>query len=332
LEEGLEEAKRFFGDLLANNSIAAAMVRSDSGRFLKVNSVFCTLIGLSQNEICGRTTAEIHVRLLDINQQDLFQIRDGSVPIQNVEARIERRDGQLIDVLVSAKATSFDRKSCVLLTLLDLTDVRRLKKQVIDIAEQEQRRFSRDLHDGHCQDLTAMVFFAENLAASLEETDPDSANQVRVLAKMIQRSAENVHALAAGLSFQKIEQSGLDDALTELAFRNQQQFRITCTTTIAERGRISDDALAVHLYRIAQEAVSNAARHGRPENIEIQLSFKEGQGVLRVADNGIGFAVKDKKSGLGLDTMEYRAGVIKGTLHVDSEPGKGTVVTCLFPL
>jgi signal transduction histidine kinase len=133
----------------------------------------------------------------------------------------------------------------------DLTDLRRLKQDVIDIADEEQRRFSRDLHDSHCQDLTAIAFFAETIAAALDSKDTESAGQIRVLGDMIRKSAENVHSLAAGLSSQQIEQSGLAAALKDLASRTGQRFGLVCTAKVDQKCRFRDTVLAVHLYRIA---------------------------------------------------------------------------------
>jgi signal transduction histidine kinase len=289
-------------------------------------------VGLAEEMICGRSMAEIGVRLFSAGQQDLSAVGKTDRAMQNVEAQLERRDREPIHVVASMKPMTLQQEHCILLTLQDLTDIRRLKKEVIDISEEEQRRFSRDLHDSHCQDLTAMVFFAEDIATTLDAIDPKSASQVRALSQMIERSAENVRSLAANLASQRIEQAGLEDTLSELAVRTEERFRVICSTTVTERGRIRDAALGVHLYRIAQEAVSNAARHGRAQKIEIELSFRGETGVLRIADNGSGFSNPDSPQGFGLHTMEYRAAAVKGKLEIDSTPGRGTVVTCLFPV
>jgi signal transduction histidine kinase len=213
----------------------------------------------------------------------------------------------------------------------ELTDLQRLKQDVVTISEEEQRRFSRDLHDSHCQDLTAIAFFAETIATTLDSKDIESAGQIRVLGDMIRKSAENVHSLAAGLSSQQIEQSGLAAALKDLAFRTGQRFNVVCAAKVDRKCRIRDTAMAVHLYRIAQEATSNAARHSHAKSIDIRLRLEADRGILQIADDGDGFSVEKKPDSLGLRTMGYRAAVIKGTLNIDSRSGIGTVVTCSFP-
>jgi signal transduction histidine kinase len=186
-------------------------------------------------------------------------------------------------------------------------------------------------HDSHCQDLTAIAFFAETIAAALDSKDAESAGQIRVLGDMIRKSAENVHSLAAGLSSQQVEESGLAAALKDLASRTGQRFGLVCTAKVDPTCRFRDTVSAVHLYRIAQEATSNAARHGHAKRIDIKLGLEDDTGILQIEDDGQGFSMEKKPNGLGLRTMEYPATAIKGTLKIDSKPGIGTVVTCSFP-
>jgi signal transduction histidine kinase len=213
----------------------------------------------------------------------------------------------------------------------DLTDLRRLRKDVIAISEEEQRRFSRDLHDSHCQDLTAIAFFAETIAAGLESRDEDAAKQIRMVVDMVQKSAENVHALAVGLDSQHIQESGLGAALGNLASRTNRRFGLVCTAELGDF-RECNFTQAIHLYRLAQEAVSNAARHSQAQTVRVRFQRNGETGVLQIHDDGIGFSTDHNSTGLGLRTMQYRASIIKGTLEIDSKPGAGTIVTCSFPI
>jgi signal transduction histidine kinase len=164
----------------------------------------------------------------------------------------------------------------------DLTDLQRLKQDVVAISEEEQRRFGRDLHDSHCQDLTAISFFAESIAASLDAKDPDSAGQIRTLGEMVRKSAEGLHMLAASLSSQNVAQLGLIKALEELASRTSQRFGVACAVKADREDAIRDNVLAVHLYRIAQEAMSNAARHSQAKGIDIKVRLEGGRGILKI--------------------------------------------------
>jgi PAS domain S-box-containing protein len=266
LKEDLLRTKALAEQILAHNSIATAIVSLETGRLLMANEVLCSLAGLDQGQIAGRSLLEIGWNFTAGDQQDFIGRLDSQKSIQNCEARIRRPDGNHVEVVVSGKAILFGSERAMLLMVQDLTDLRRLQQDVVTIAEEEQRRFSRDLHDSHCQDLTAIAFFAETIAATLNVKDVESANQVRALGQMVRKSAENVHTLAAGHSSQQIEQSGLRTALKQLAARTTHRFGLICTAKTDRKCQIGDTALAVHLYRIAQEATSNAAKHSCQEN------------------------------------------------------------------
>lgn len=327
----LHQAQDLFEEILTNNSIATAILSLKTKRFLSVNEVFGDLAGFRQSEIVHRSLSEVGWRLRTSDREDLIQRLGPHVSIRNCEAQIRVPDGRVVDVLASAKTILFGGELCVLLMLQDLTDLQRLKQDVIDISEEEHKRFSRDLHDSHCQDLTAMAFFAETIAARLDNKDPENADQIRELGDMIRKSAENVHTLAANLDSRQIEQSGLTNALKELASRTSLRFSLACTTKIDRKCRFRDATVAIHLYRIAQEAISNAARHSGAKRIGIKVRLEGDIGILQVEDDGHGFSVEKKPAGFGLRTMEYRAALIKGSLSTVSRPGTGTVVTCSFP-
>ncbi len=156
LEEDLHRAEDLSAQILANNSIATAIISLETERVLKANAIFCTLTGLHQSKIVGRSLSEVGWRLTTNEQDDIIKNLGPQSSIQNREAQVRRPDGGVTDVLASAKTIQFGGEQCVLLMVQDLTDLQRLKQDVVAISEEEQKRFSRDLHDSHCQDLTAI--------------------------------------------------------------------------------------------------------------------------------------------------------------------------------
>jgi two-component system, LuxR family, sensor kinase FixL len=331
MRENLMQAKTLSAQVLANNSLATAIVSIESGRFLQTNEVFCRLAGRPQEQIVGQSFSAIHLVGPNVDLLDFvnFASQTGG---EEFEAKLDRTDGSVLDVLVSAKMILSGEERCLLLMMQDLTDLRRLRKDVITISEEERRRFSRDLHDSHCQDLTAIAFFAETIATNLATRDNEAAKQVRLLVDMVQKSAENVHALAAGLDSQQVQESGLVVALEDLASRTTRRFGLACTAKLDPLLGQLDSTQAINLYRIAQEAVSNAARHSRAHTIILRLRRDGATGILEVQDDGIGFSPAKNSNGLGLRTMHYRASLIRGNLDIDSKPGAGTVVICSFPV
>jgi signal transduction histidine kinase len=113
----------------------------------------------------------------------------------------------------------------------------------------------------------------------------------------------------------------------------QSLYPIRCIFECDKPVHIHDVNVATHLYRIAQEAVTNAIRHGKPQNIVIGLKGKAGTGTLSVSDDGTGFEKGEgNRSGMGLGIMNYRADMIGGSLRIQPKSGGGTAVTCVFPL
>jgi PAS domain S-box-containing protein len=309
---------------------ATAIISVETGRFIETNDVFCRLVARPRKEIIGEPPSTI--QLLGTNGEliDFFSSaleRDGD----ECEAQLTRPDGSVHEVLLSAKTILSGPERCLLLMIQDPTDLRRLRKDIVAISEEEQRRFSRDLHDSHCQDLTAIAFFGETIAAGLGERDDETAGQIRMLVGMVQKSAENVHALAAGLDSQQIQEIGLIAALDDLAVRISRRFGLACTARLDQTLGEFNSSQAINLFRIAQEAMSNAARHSEARAIILRLRRDGPTALLEVQDDGVGFATETHVKGLGLRTMQYRASIIKGTLTVDSRPGAGTTITCSFP-
>jgi two-component system CheB/CheR fusion protein len=126
---------------------------------------------------------------------------------------------------------------------------------------------------------------------------------------------------------------GLVNALSALASNISDMFRIECTFACSPAHAVNDPATATHLYRIAQEAVNNAVKHGAATRVEIALQREPEHLVLRICDNGSGIRTHPgSTTGMGMRTMRYRAAVIGGGIAVMSNPGGGTIVTCTAPV
>ena len=138
-------------------------------------------------------------------------------------------------------------------------------------------------------------------------------------------------ALARGLSPVELETNGLMAALQELAASTEKLFNIACIFHCAPPVLMADNVRATHLYRIAQEAIHNAIKHGRASRIVISLASTGRDMSLSITDNGSGFPANPESSkGMGLRSMRYRAGSIGGMLEIQPVEPQGTRVTCRF--
>jgi PAS domain S-box-containing protein len=206
-----------------------------------------------------------------------------------------------------------------------------LERQLVEIAAQEQRRLGQELHDGVGQELTGLGLMAEALGQRVAHASPEKKIANR-LVDGIERVHQEIRTLSRGLVPVYVELKGLWAALDELAVRTREQSGIPITFDCPEWIEQPDQATATHLFRIAQEAISNALRHARPQQVQLALHFVSRGLVLSIRDDGIGMQTRpDESNGMGLRIMQYRAQVIGATLQIGPADGGGTLVTCTYP-
>ncbi|HTL54527.1 MAG TPA: PAS domain S-box protein [Candidatus Limnocylindrales bacterium] len=213
----------------------------------------------------------------------------------------------------------------------DITERRELEKELLAISEREQRRMGQELHDDLCQQLAGIEFLSQALQHELQPHE--TAAKAGEIAELIRGAIEHTRQLAKGLMPLEPEAEGLMHGLEALANRTSERFQMACGFECPARVPVADPAASTHLYRIAQEAVSNAIRHGNATAIKIVLARTPEGGRLSILDNGKGLPGADAISGgMGLGIMRYRADMIGGTFGIESNAPSGTMVVCTFPV
>lgn len=227
--------------------------------------------------------------------------------------------------------TDVDGSPLVLRLGMDITERKRLEREILDVARAEQQRIGQDLHDTLGQQLTGISFLAKALEQKLATRLPAEAGQAALISQMMNEAIGQTRFLARGLSPINLKAGGLAKAFQELAANVETIFGIACGSEVDEEIAIADEATATHLYRIAQEAVNNAVKHGRPSRIDVRLSRRDGMIRLSVDDDGVGLPeTLESVEGLGLRIMSYRARMIGGSLEARRAEGGGTRVVCTF--
>ncbi len=219
--------------------------------------------------------------------------------------------------------------SQILGTIQDITERKRLEQEVVDVAVAEQRRIGQELHDGTGQELTGLCMLADNLADALRESSPQDAQLARRIAQGLRQALSQVRALSRGLIPVEVDAEGLMAALTELTTRISDLHSLNCVFECANPVPVEDNYTATQLYRIAQEAITNAIKHGKPHSIRVSLEARGPYLTLRVVDDGIGFSPAETNGdGMGLRIMRYRAGQIGAQFAVRPGPTSGAIVSC----
>jgi two-component system CheB/CheR fusion protein len=206
-----------------------------------------------------------------------------------------------------------------------------LERELLEISEREKRRIGEDLHDMVCQELTATALYLKSSAKQLTKECPPASATLDEAAQTVNRNVVVARELARGLQAVELTASGLKNALRDLAAQASDNAGIKCHFKAARGVRVPDDAVALHLYRIVQEAVTNAVKHSGAKNMLISLDRNPTHTCVSVADDGKGFLVKRRGKGLGLHMMRYRANALGGELKVERRRTGGMEITCVIP-
>jgi PAS domain S-box-containing protein len=316
---------------LDEHSIVA--ITDARGRITHVNEKFCAISQYSPEELLGQDHRIINSGL---HPKEFFRdlwttIARGKV--WHGEIRNRAKDGTCywVDTTIYPVLNSAGKPTQYIAIRTDITERVRLQQEILRVSAAEQRRIGHDLHDGLGQQLTAIEFMCHSLRAKLATNHPMLEKQAARICESLRETVAQTRTLSRGLTPVKPERGGLMEALGYLAEGTDALGRVKCHFQCPAPVFIEDSQVAEHLFRIAQEAVNNALKHGQPGSIRIELSRRNGETRLRVSDDGRGLPrFRKVAEGMGLQVMQHRANVVGGTLAIVSTPGRGVAVECLW--
>lgn len=269
--------------------------------------------------------------LLEATTLDILRSAARGAAAREFECR--RRDGTTFSAACVVTPIVIDGEQHLLAVLNDISERRVLEREILEVSNREQHRIGNDLHDGLGQELTGVALMLRALATQLRRSHPQAVPEFDDIVDLLNRSIHNTRTLARGLSPVSLERGGLVPALRTLVARSRETYGITVSIrTRLETPLRLDEAASNHLYRIVQESISNAIRHGKPTRIVIQLGVDPHVVRLSIHDNGRGLpAGGPPDTGLGLRTMRYRAHVTGGDVTIGNHRHGGTIVRCSVP-
>lgn len=321
---------------ILETAVEGIITIDERGIVESVNTAAEDIFGYSAREIIGRNVSMLmpspHREAHDTYLMNY--LRTGHAKIIGIGREVSgrRKDGSIFPMELSVSEVKLAQRRMFTGFIRDITERKQLEKEILEISDREQRRIGQDLHDGLCQHLAGIELMSQVLAQKLAGKSKVHAQQVNEIASHVRDAISHTRSLARGLSPVTIESEGLMSALNELADNTEKIFRVQCRCDFDEPVAIHDHATATHLFRIAQEAVSNAIKHGQARRLVISLRKVRGRVVLKVSDNGTGFPKRrPKNKGMGLRIMQSRAGMIGGTIAIEPNPGGGVNVSCAVP-
>jgi len=307
--------------LLFERSMDAILISDDRGRFVEVNGAACRLLGLSREQLLQWKWSDLPAHAL---HQHSRRRSEGLG-----ELSFTKPNGERCFIEFSSTQLAPDLNLSI---LRDVTERRALEHEIQEISEREQRRLGQDLHDGLGQSMTGIAFLAKVLQQKLQSKAMEEAEAAGNIATLINEALAQTRRLSRGLCPAVLDSNDIEAALEQLAENVRTLFSVSCQLQCEPDIRITDNTVAVHLYRIAQEAASNAIKHGRARNILLSLAANPSRLILKIKDDGAGFpAAAPKSKGMGLRVMHHRARMIGATVSLRQSKAGGVTVTCSLP-
>lgn len=301
--------------------------------FLAVNEAAVLQYGYSREEFLGLTFKDLRP------SEDLASAlkKTSQAPSEMLHAygvwRHRKKDGRVFPVEVIACWVTWAGRPACMTAAQDVTERERLQNELLRVGEAERRRIGRDLHDGVGPALTGIRLACKALEEKLSRRGLPEAALVREMEKALDLASAQVRGLSRNLFPIELERQGLAAVLQGFSEEVAGISGVSCSFKARPPSLSLENGFSLHLYRIAQEAVANALKHGRPRRLGIRLARLGGRIALTVADDGSGFPRRPRdRKGLGLNLMSYRAEILGGVLRIRTRPGRGTAVRCVAPL
>jgi PAS domain S-box-containing protein len=332
-----QDALRTQARILETMREGVVLIDSTTHLITLTNATFDKMFGYGALELQGRSIDPLFS--MPALQRKRFErtLRDSpeAGEVMPVEFECARKDGSRFVATCVITPLRISGTERWLAVLNDVTERKRLEREIIEISNREQQRIGSDLHDGLGQDLTGIALMLRGVAAQLRKEGSDARLEVEEVIGLVNNAIESTRSLARGLSPVSGERGGLAAALQTLAARASERYgvRVEFSANFDEPLRLSEPS-ATHVYRIVQEALTNVIRHSRATDVTISLETVSGELHLRVDDNGRGFEqpAPDSPGGLGLKIMRYRAQMLGGDLILESGANGGASVRCSCPL
>ena len=333
------EAERniqLYADVVKNIQIAFLIWRLEkkgdpkSFRLIATNPIASQITGLDMSQLVGKTMAECFPQFMETIYPKVY--------MQVIETGEKKDIGEMRYGDEKVKEADWSLKAfplpdqCVGVAYENVTERKKMDREILSAINREQNRIGQDLHDGLGQDLTAISFLSKALEKKMEEKKDSNVKRVREILKLVNQSINRTRGLARGLHPVELEAGGIKSAINELAVNIENIFNIKCDFVADKKIPSHSFDEANHLFRITQEAVHNAIKHGQAKVIKINLTANGPIIDLSIQDDGKGIPKSklENSQGMGMQIMNYRAKILGGNLDIEAGNSKGTFLHCSF--
>jgi PAS domain S-box-containing protein len=357
VDDALAASEARFAKLFHASPVALGMSTGPTNRIMTVNQSWLDLFGFNLDEVMGRTNQELGIVVGPDPRGPAPELVQRDTGAGAMEIQIRRRSGEVRNVIVSVVPVQLSPNlNCLLSALTDITDRKlaeaerdrlieeasvsqerlvSLSRRLLTIQEEERRRLAVELHDELGQVLTAVKINLASLARTFALGLAPSPLEDAIAS--VDHAMHQVRDIALDLRPSVLDDLGLPPALRWYINRFARDVGLEVHVSVDDVPDI-DANIATACFRVAQEALSNVARHARARNVWLDLHLKANGLELRVRDDGVGFdPVLSRQRALagtsmGLLGMQERVSLVNGALEILGGPGEGSEVRALFPL
>lgn len=291
------------------------------------------IFGYTEEEVRGKNLLLLTPPFYPNELPDILDKIGENIEVEHYETVRQTKSGEVINISLKINPIRglMNEVTGVSLIARDITAKKQLEREILEISEKERRRIGKDLHDNLGQNLTGISLQLKLLENMLQEAEcPEEVESARRIQDMVNQSIKQTRNLAKNLLTVTLENQGLSVALKELTLQIESLYNCTIECTTDLKNDITDGTMATQLYHIAQEAITNAKRHGDAQKVEVLLKEEDSEYFLQVRDNGKGIE-RHESQGLGLKIMEFRSNIINGRLSIYDNEHQGTTVICRVP-
>ncbi len=333
IREEIEERRKteeLFSKAFHSSPSGMFIVNMKTWRLIDANQRFLTFIGCSRDALGGKSFRSLSMfqhsetfgRILGLLNQE-GRVRD--MDVESTDAR-----GQLRLGTMNAELVYIWGDECMLCSVDDQTETKRLEREIIDISERERLQLGQYLHDDLCSHLLGIEVMQKVLRRRLAESGCHDLSAVDKVRDLVQEAIDKTGRISRGLCPTCIAEQELELTLKELCRDIEQIYGVSCRLRHDSAILLPDPATATHIFYIAREAAYNAVKHGKAQNIRLRLSTRGEKAELQIHDDGCGLPARIQSRGMGIRIMHYRARRIGALLSIQGEASTGTRVTIHF--
>lgn len=329
---------RAISQAIFDTSVDAMITINVRGKIQSINRTACKMFGYKEKELVGKNVSILMSFPHNVNHNKYLReyARTGSnnvIGSRRVDKAL-RKDGSVFPVELAVTEVQLESGKIFAAIIKDISKRRELEKKILEVGEDERQRIGRELHDGLGQLLTGIRMLSENLERKLRASALPGIQEVSEITALVNQADQEARNLARGMVQVDIEKRGLSVALEILCNQVSKMANVNCKFRESGSAEINHHNMALHLYRIAQEGINNAVKHGEAKNILVRLSSNEHHTSLMIDDDGKGFEqseLDNHDAGMGLQIMHHRAAVLGGISEIIRNEEGLTRVRCIIP-